>query len=171
MARIPLKFPRLFIAIMSKEEALTRLKRYCAYRERSHTEVRYKLLELRVFGNMLEEVISDLISENYLNEERYARAYVRGKFKNNRWGRNKIIMGLKAKKVSKYCITKGLEEIEEEEYKDVLTNLLQKKLDLSLDLDKYVIIKKLSQYGFQKGYEHNIVNECIMRLIDLKGLV
>lgn len=171
MARIPLKFPRLFIAIMSKEEALTRLKRYCAYRERSHTEVRHKLLELRVFGNMLEEVISDLISENYLNEERYARAYVRGKFKNNKWGRNKILMGLKANKVSNYCIRKGLEEIKEDEYKDVLTFLLQKKLDLSLDLDKYVLIKKLSQYGVQKGYEYDIVNACIKKLIDEKGIV
>lgn len=155
---------------MLKEEALSRLMRFCAYRERSHKEVRNKLLELKVYGTNLEIIISELISEGFLNEERFARAYVRGKFKNNKWGRNKILNGLKANNVTSYCIQKGMEEIDEESYFDMLKSLLEKKLDTCEDLDKYTLRKRLNQYGIQKGYEYEIVNSLIKILLESKGI-
>ena len=80
---------------MKNSSALEKIKYYCAYQERSHNEVRSKLLELEIYGNELENYISVLIDENYLNEERYACAIARGKFYYKQWGRQKILQALK----------------------------------------------------------------------------
>jgi regulatory protein len=150
---------------MSEEEALSRLMRFCAYRERSHAEVRGKLLDLKIYGEALEAIITELITEGFLNEERYAKAYVRGKFNNNKWGRIKILNGLRAKKVSAYCIKKGLNEIDEEEYNLMLRSLLEKKIGLSTESNRFILIKKVSQYGIQKGYEYDLVKSVITDIL------
>jgi regulatory protein len=151
---------------MFREEALSRMMKYCAYQERSHAQVRNKLLKLKVYGDALESIISELITEGFLNEERYARTYVRGKFRNNKWGRNKILMGLKHNKISSYCIKKGMEEIEEEEYRLVLQSVLLKKLTHSSKDDKYVNFKKVTQYALQRGFEYDLVKEVLNELIE-----
>ena len=111
---------------ISKDDALSKLQRYCAYQDRCHQEVRSKLLDLGIYGDDLEEIISDLISENFLNEERYARSYARGKFRIKRWGRMRIQQELKQRKISAYCLRKAMEEIEEEEYEQTLRTILEK---------------------------------------------
>jgi regulatory protein len=151
---------------MFREAALSRLMKYCSYQERSHAEVRNKLLKLKVYGDALESIISELITEGFLNEERYARSYVRGKFKNNGWGRNKILMGLKFKKVSAYSIQKGMEEIKEVEYRSVLKSVLRKKLAHLPIADKYKIFKKLTQYALQRGFEYELVKDVLNEIIE-----
>ena len=99
---------------------LNKLRHYCAYQERCHEEVRTKLLSLKVYGDGLEEIINQLISEDFLNEERFAKAYAGGKFRMKKWGRGKIIQGLKARKISDYCIKQGMSEIPEEDYQKFL---------------------------------------------------
>lgn len=139
-------------------EGLERIKQYCAYQERCHSEVRTKLLELSYRGHELEEVISLLIAEGFLNEERFARSYCRGKFRLKRWGREKIIHQLKARQVSEYCIKKGLEEIEDAEYLEVLKQLFLKKLE-ALQAEKSIWRKKqkLLQYLRGKGFESTLI--------------
>lgn len=139
-------------------EGLERIKQYCAYQERCHSEVRTKLLELSYRGHELEEVISLLIAEGFLNEERFARSYCRGKFRLKRWGREKIIHQLKARQVSEYCIKKGLEEIEDAEYLEVLEQLFLKKLE-ALQAEKSIWRKKqkLLQYLRGKGFESTLI--------------
>ena len=88
---------------ISPEDALAKLQRYCAYQDRCHQEVRTKLIDLGVFGDTLEEIITDLIKDNFLNEERFARSYARGKFRMRKWGRIKIRQELKLRKISDYC--------------------------------------------------------------------
>ena len=87
---------------LSKEDALKKLQRYCAYQDRCHQEVRSKLLDLGIYGHDLEEVIVALIEDNFLNEERFARSFTRGKLRIKHWGRNKILQELKKKNI--FCL-------------------------------------------------------------------
>ncbi len=149
----------------TKDLALQKLQRYCAYQDRCHQEVRSKLLELKVFGDDLEEIIAELISDNFLNEERFARSFVRGKFKMKGWGRNKITMHLKAKKVSSYCIKKGLEEIEEADYRNKIEELLTKKFASLKEEDNFIRRNKTARFVIQRGFEPNLVWE-IFKLLE-----
>ncbi|SRR5690554_4005153 len=144
---------------------LEKIYHYCAYQERCHSEVRNKLLELSYHGDELENVMSRLIEEDYLNEERYARSYSRGKFYNNKWGRNKIVQNLKFKGVSAYCIEKGLSEINEEDYQNLIKELFQKKKE-SLSSEKNIWTKKskIKNYLIQKGFEQQLIFELLNKL-------
>ncbi len=110
------------------EQAIRQLQHFCGYRERCHEEVREKLRSLGIWRADQEEIVAKLIEGDYLNEARYARVYAGGKFRINRWGRNKIRYALKQNKVSEYCIRKGLEEIDEAEYDRVIERLVETKM-------------------------------------------
>lgn len=140
-----------------KAIALQKMQRYCAYQERCHSEVRQKLLALSVYGDLLEEIIAELIADNYLNEERFARTYTRGKFRSKAWGRVRIQQELKLRKVSEYCIRKGLEEIEEEDYQVALEKILHKKLEELRAEDSFTAHQKAAQYALRKGYEAELI--------------
>ena len=150
---------------ISKEEALKKLQRYCAYQDRCHKEVRTKLLDLGVYGHDLEEVIVALIEDNFLNEERYAKSFVRGKLRMKHWGKNKILRELKMKNISAYCIKKGMEEIEEEEYHQILENLVEKKDRLTKEPDRFKKRKKLADYAIRRGFEPALVWNMVKRQI------
>src|SRR6185503_9223406 len=96
---------------------LNKARKYCAFQERSQQEVRDKLYEWGLHKADVEHAIAQLVTENYLNEQRFAIAYAGGKFRMKEWGRIKIERALKMKKVSDYCIRKALGEIGEREYK------------------------------------------------------
>lgn len=139
---------------------LQQIQHYCAYQERCHSEVRHKLLELNFRGNDLEEAIALLIEEDYLNEERYAQSYIGGKFRIKHWGRRKIIQELKKKKVSEYCIKKGLKEIDPTDYWNVLKELAFKKYnELKTESNHWIRKQKLQRYLIQKGFETDLINE------------
>lgn len=146
------------------QEALGKLMHYCAYQERSHKEVREKLSKLKVWGAEADEIIATLIQEDFLNEERYARSFARGKFRMKQWGRTKIRYALIRKDISAYCIKKGLEEIEEEEYKKTLKKLAATKYE-QLKGEHYLKRKqKTQQYLIGKGYEYDLVYEIVNNL-------
>jgi len=117
----------LYKKYLTKEQALQKLKHYCAYQERCHRDVKEKLYNLGVWKKEHDEIITSLIEENYLNEERFAIAFAGGKFRVKQWGRVKIKYELKQKQVSDYCIKKALNQIDDEEYLKVLKNLADKK--------------------------------------------
>jgi len=142
---------------MTKSQALQKLKKYCAYQERSHSEVRTKLISLKVYGDTLEEVILELIQSDYLNEERYARAYARGKHRIKKWGRDKIKQGLKLKRVSDYCIKKALTEIDPDHYEQTLQEVLIKYYKVRKGkYDNYTMQTKLINHAVNKGYEYHL---------------
>lgn len=143
---------------MTPSMAIDRMRKFCAYQDRAHSEVRTKLIKLQVYGDDLEEVMSQLISEDYLNEERFARSYARGKFRMNKWGKFKIRMHLKYKRVSDYCINKGMEEIEEEEYISTIDDLLMRKLGESPDPKAK---QKARDALMRKGFEPALVSSRI----------
>jgi len=138
---------------MDKEQALKKLKKYCAYQERCHLEIRTKLISIEVYGDMLEEIIVELINEGFLDEERFARSYARGKFRMKKWGRNRIIQELSRRNISDYCIKKGMEEIEEDEYEKVLKAIIIDKLSKSTDKDSLIAKDLAIKYASKKGFE------------------
>lgn len=137
--------------------------RYCHYQERSHKEVRNKLYELKCTTPEVEEMIAELIEQDLLNEERYARAIARGKFHMKQWGRQKIVYQLKQQQVSEYCIKKALTEIDEEDYYQTIVKLIDKKVDSYRGVGQkdYMVKSKLLKYLVQKGYEYSIAQEVI----------
>ncbi|MCB0519639.1 MAG: RecX family transcriptional regulator [Lewinellaceae bacterium] len=148
----------------SKADALVKLQRYCAYQERCHQEVRSKLLELGVFGDDLENIVAQLIEDNFLNEERYARTFARGKFRMKQWGRNRIIQELKLRGIPDYCIRKAMEEIGKGEYAEALENLLAKKAGMIAGENDFEINGKLAQYAIHRGFEVETVWEAIHKM-------
>jgi regulatory protein len=142
---------------LSPKEAKIKVADYCAYQERSQQEVRNKLFEYGLFTHDVEQVISELISENFINEERFAKAYAGGKFRMKKWGRIKIIQGLKKHRISDYCIKKGLSEIDENEYLNLLEVLLLKKKELTKDTNPHIRNKKIVSYLLQKGFESHLI--------------
>ena len=146
----------------SKEMALQKLKHYCGYQERCHSEVKEKLYSFGLRKKEVEEIIAELIEENYLNEERFAKLFAGGKFRMKQWGRLKIKHELKQKQVSEYCINKALKEIDDNAYQQTFEKLALQKWS-SLKGEKNIFTKKakLNSYLLQKGYEAGLLNEVI----------
>ncbi len=142
------------------EKALQKIGQFCAYQERNHKEVKEKLYSYGLYKDQVEELLSKLIQENFLNEERYAIAYAGGKFRAKDWGKNKIKYGLKQHQVSDYCIKKALKTIDDDEYVKTLQKLYSAK-EKTLKSEKNIFIKKrkIQQYLMQKGYETSLINE------------
>ena len=150
---------------LTKEQALQKLRHYCRYQERCHYEVEQKLWELGVKRSFHDEIISVLIEEGDLNEERFALHFAGGKFRMLHWGKKKIYYALKEKKVSEYSIKKAMKTIEEGQYMETLKRLAEKKYN-SLKEEQYLVRKKkTSDYLLQKGFELALVNKIIQELI------
>ena len=141
---------------ISPANAKLKAARFCAYQERSQQEVRDKLYEYGLHNNEVEELLSELIVEGFINEERFARAYVRGKFKMKKWGRNKILQGLKRHRVSEYCIKKGWEEIDHTEYRVTMIKLLEQKAESLENVQPAHKKAKIANFLVQRGYEHDL---------------
>ena len=149
---------------LTKEQALQKLKHYCAYQERCHSEVREKLYSLGVWKKDHDGIISTLIEENYLNEERFAIAYAGGKWRVKQWGRQKIKYALKQKQVSEYCIKKAMKQIDEDEYLEVMTRLAEEKY-AALKKDQYLVRKKKTMdHLITRGVETDIVRQIMATL-------
>ena len=137
--------------------ALKKMQSFCAYQERSHSEVESKLIDLGVYGDRIGQIVAELIQDNFLNEERFAKAFARGKNNIKKWGRIRIKQELKLRKVSDYCIRKAMEEIEESEYWKNLVEVLTKKKQLLSEEDSFKKNQKLFQFALQKGYESELI--------------
>src|SRR5687767_12131092 len=114
---------------LTKEQALQKLRHYCAYQERCHVEAKEKLYSFGLRKQMVEESLAQLIEEDYLNEERFAIQFAGGKFRMKQWGRVKIKHALKQKQVSVYCINKALNELDSADYDKTLHKLAKQKWD------------------------------------------
>lgn len=146
-------------------EARQRIYAYCAYQERTHQEVRRKLFEFGLRTDEVDELLSQLITEGYLNEERFAKAFAGGKFRVKKWGRLKIINELEARGLTKNCIRSGMSEIDEADYSSTLTSLLSKKAELITDNDSLNKKERLAKFAIQKGYEPELVWKHVKQLV------
>lgn len=142
---------------LSPTEALQKAAHYCAYQERCHDEVKNRLADWGVFGLTADEIMLKLIEQNYLNEERFAKAYAGGKFRIKGWGRLRIIKELKVRHISEYCIKQGLKEINEIEYFNLLKDNCLKKYKTQKDKSIPVKRSKTAAYMIGRGYEPDLV--------------
>ena len=151
---------------LTPQQALPKLKQFCAYQERCHSEVKEKLYNYGVYQMDAEEIISKLVEDNYLNEERFAIHFAGGKFRIKQWGRIKIKYELKQKQVSEYCIKKALTNIDEAEYLKTLDKLAGTKL-LTLKHEKNIFIKrkKMQDHLRMKGYEGDLITDVMKQLL------
>jgi regulatory protein len=147
--------------ITDEKTALAKAEHFCAYQERSQQEVRNKLYELGMYPTGVENVISELITGNFLNEERFARAFVQGKFNLKGWGRVKIKQGLKLKQVPDKMINKALQGIDGDEYSKTLHKILVKKQAQLTEKDPYKRRYKLQQYAMSRGFESDLINDVL----------
>ena len=150
------------ISKFTPKQALPKIKLYCAYQERCHSEVKEKLYGFGLDKSDVDEIMAQLITENYLNEERFAIQFAGGKFRMKQWGRGKIKQALKQKQVGEYCIKQALKQIDDKDYMNTLHKLYDKKLK-TLKGEKNIFIKKrkLQDYLLQKGYEYEFVKELL----------
>ena len=148
------------------KEAKLKAANFCAYQERSQKEVRNKLYDLGLYPDEVEDVLTDLITENFINEERFAKAYVGGKFRVKKWGRKKILLGLQPHQLSPYCIKKGLAEIDEDDYIKTLEDMIAKKDGSIKETNSFKRKNKLATYAQGRGYESELIWNVINRLID-----
>ncbi len=146
---------------LTKDQALQKLKHYCGYQERCHSEVKEKLFQLGVWKKDHDELIAALIEEGYLNEERFAIAFAGGRFRIRQWGRVRIKYELKRKQVSEYSIRKALKQISEDEYFAVLKRLAELK-HASLKGEHYLVRKKKTlTYLLGRGFETELVSRAV----------
>ena len=146
-------------------EARLKIARYCAYQERAHAEVVDRLYSYGLNRDEVEDLLAWLISENYVNEERYAIAYAGGKFRVKRWGRIKIKQYLEQKKVSSYSINKALSEIDEQDYIASLDHLISTTTIKQKTGNVFEYRHKLSRSLINKGYEPDIVWDRLKLLV------
>ena len=139
-----------------QKQILIKVASFCAYQERTLKEVRQKLREWEVADDDAEPVIAELIAQNYLNEERFARSFARGKFRVKKWGRLKIRQEMKLRGLSNELIQKGLTEIDGDEYEEVLRDLLEKKAR-SLRGESVAVKQKIVRFALSRGFESDIV--------------
>ncbi|MCF0064216.1 RecX family transcriptional regulator [Dyadobacter chenwenxiniae] len=139
---------------------------YCAYQERTQDEVRQRLKKWNVWGDEADELIAELISMNYLSEERFAKTYAGGKFRIKNWGRMKIRQELNRRGLSQYSIEKGMGEIEDKAYVEGLKALLEKKRNLLVktENDPFKLKQKLVRFALGKGYESELIWKTVEEL-------
>jgi len=142
-------------------QALVKAQKYCAYQERCHSEVRNKLYEWGLYQSVVEETIGSLIQDDFLNEERFAEAYTRGKFRIKKWGRIKILAELNKRKISEYCKKKGLNQIDEGEYLVALAEVLERREHQEKETNPFRRKQKLAKYLNSRGFESDLVWELL----------
>jgi regulatory protein len=151
--------------VIDETAARAKAEHYCGYQERSQQEVRDKLYEWGQHAKVIENIISDLITNNFLNEERFAKAYATGKFRQKGWGKVKIKQGLKFKQVPDVLIKKALQGIPDDEYLLMLQKVLAKKFAVLGEKNVYKRNYKLQQYALGRGYESDLISELLKELV------
>ena len=142
-----------------------KLKQYCSYQDRCHSEVENKLLKFNLISQAKDQILFNLINEDYLNETRFCKSFVRGKFKIKNWGKRRIIQELKSRKISEFNIKKGLSEINESDYQEKFENLFNKKLSSLENLNSIDKKKKIFSYLQYRGWETNLIYEKINQIL------
>lgn len=149
---------------LGKDQAILSIKRFCAYQERAQQEVRDKLYEYGMSKDQVEEILSDLISENFLNEERFAMQFAGGHFRIKGWGKVKINHALKQKRVSAYNIKKALQSIDLDAYEKTLESLATKKWNSLKGERGLSKMAKTQAFLYQRGFEPQLIQPVLQKL-------
>jgi len=147
--------------VYTVKEATERIQSYCAIQDRCQWDVERKMKEWGISDEIIENILTDLILNKFVDEERFSESFCRGKFRIKKWGKVKIENELKIKNISKKCINKGLLQIEKKEYIKVLKDLYLKKRDSLKDTNQFIRKGKIAKHLQQKGFESKLIWELI----------
>ena len=151
--------------ITDEKLAYTKAEHFCAYQERSQQEVRDRLYEWGLWPEAVEGIISSLIAENFINEERFAEVYAKSKFNQKGWGKLKIKQGLKFKRIPEVLIKKALLGIADDDYLKSLQNVLLKKVPAIMERDTFKRKYKLHHYALSRGYESDLITDVMREMV------
>jgi regulatory protein len=143
------------------QEAKVKIEQYCVYQDRCFLEVEQKLKSYGLIQVSIDFLIDHLMENNFVNEERFARSFVRGAYRHKKWGRKKIIQALKLKQLTQKCISIGLEEIDREEYFGMIEHELKKKANSTKAKSEYEKKNKILRFGLSRGYEYDIMMDIL----------
>ena len=141
------------------EEIRQKVVNYCVYQDRCHAEVEQKMKEFLLIDEAREEIMLYLLKENFLNEERFTRSYIRGKFYIKHWGRNKIRMHLKQKQISERLINTCFDEIDEDDYEKMIRKIYENYASRQKGLKEYQKKVKTMKYLMSRGFEYDKIND------------
>lgn len=147
--------------VFTVDEIRKKLEYYCVYQDRCHQEVEKKLSEFRLIPEARELIIIHLIQNDFLNEQRFAQSFARGKFRIKKWGKRRITQELKMRNITEYNIKSAMKEIDPEEYRETLYILSNAKLQSLKESNTYIKKQKLYQYLYRKGFESDLIQEVI----------
>ncbi|MFJ1491323.1 regulatory protein RecX [Capnocytophaga canis] len=154
------------VKIYTVEEAKRKMEAFCAYQERYHAEVIEKLRQMRMIPLAIDEIMVYLIQNNFLNEERFAKSFVRGKLRYKKWGKIRIKRELKFRGLSTYIINSAMEEIDDEEYEEIFDSLAEKKQAEIKEKSVYKAKRKLADYLLYRGWESELVYNKVHELYE-----
>lgn len=138
-----------------------KMKTYCAYQERCLIEVRLKLKPYSLQEKVYDAIIAELVRDNFLNEERYAKVFASGKFRIKQWGKNKIYAALQQKQIPELFILEAMNEIDQDEYIKTLKGIIDKKKKELTEKDISNLNLKLAKFAYSKGYEKGLIWEIL----------
>ena len=141
------------------DEILQKMVNYCVYQDRCYAEVEQKMREFLLIPEAKDEIFLYLMKENYLNEERFTRSYIRGKFYIKHWGRNKIKMNLKQKGINEKLISTAMDEIDDSDYEKTIMKLFDNYFSAQKGLQDYQKKSKTIRHLLSKGYEYELILE------------
>ena len=151
--------------VLSVEEVKRKLEHYCVYQDRCHKEVEQKLNEYNLIPQAKDLILLHLLEHNFLNEERFAKSFARGKFRIKKWGKPRIVRELKFRSISEYNIKTALKEIDEKEYIQTLYDLTQKKNESVTETNIFKRKKKVIDYLRYRGFESNLIYEAVNEIV------
>ena len=154
---------------LKEKNARQKMEFYCSYQERCHQEVQEKLYSYGLSEKERNQIIVHLIEHNFLNEERFARSFARGKHRIKHWGKIRIVNELKQRQISAPNIKCALTEIPEEEYQDTFDKLAEKHWETIREANALKKKKKFCDYLLRKGWESNLVYGKMKELIKMSS--
>ena len=143
--------------VFTVDEIKRKLEQYCIYQDRCHKEVEQKLREFNLIPEAKEHILLGLLQDNFLNEERFAKSFARGKFRIKKWGKQRIVRELKFRDISAYSIKVALKEIDEEEYLSTIYNITEKRNEVINETNHFKRKRKLVDFLMRKGFESDLI--------------
>lgn len=147
------------------KEAYSKMAQLCSRSEQCSADIRKKMVAYEIMDELVEEIISKLKTEKYLDDERYVKAYISDKFRLNKWGKIKMRYYLKAKGLSNDLIEKGLNEIKDEQYKKVLIATLKEKARKVKSDNKFERIGQIIRFAQSRGFEPEIIHRYLTEAV------
>ncbi len=151
--------------VFTVDEIKRKLEQYCVYQDRCHKEVEQKMREFSLIPEAREMILLSLIQDNFLNEERFAKSFARGKFRIKNWGKQRIVRELKFKDISAYNIKTALKEIDEQEYVETIYRITENRNEVISEPNQYKRKQKLFAFLMRKGFESELIYKVVNEVI------